>query len=217
MTEIQLRAAICEVGRRLWQKGLVGGAEGNISVRLSARQLLCTPSGMTKGHLKPDDIVVVDLKGNMVSRDGAEDRRQSSEIGLHCAIYAAREDCMAVVHAHPPIATAFALAGEDIPDNLMPESAVVLGSVASVPFAMPGTQAMKDTIDPYLADHKTFLLANHGAVVMGKDVYDAFNRMDTLERVAGAIMNANIIGKARALPAEAFDFLQEKALNGRLD
>lgn len=213
MTELQLRAAICEVGRRLWQKGLVGGAEGNISARLSARQMLCTPSGATKGHLKPDDILVVDMKGELVRGEG----KPSSEIGLHCSIYAGREDCQAVVHAHPPVATAFALAGEDIPDNLLPEAAVVLGSVATLPFAMPGTSAVGEGIEPYLADHKTFLLSHHGAVVMGKDVYDAFNRMDTLERVAQVILHANSIGTARAMPDEAFDHFLNTALNGRLD
>ena len=213
MTELQLRAAICEVGRRLWQKGLVGGAEGNISARLSARQLLCTPSGATKGHLKPDDILVVDMRGELVRGEG----KPSSEIGLHCAIYGAREDCQAVVHAHPPMATAMGLAGEDIPDNLLPEAAVVLGSVATLPFCMPGTPEVAETIEPYLADHKTFLLSHHGAVVMGKDAYDAFNRMDTLERVAQVIANANVLGTARAMPDAAFDQLLETALNGRLD
>lgn len=212
MTELQLRAGVCEVGRRLWIKGLVGGAEGNISVRLSPRQLLCTPSGVCKGFLRPDDLVVVDLKGNPV-REG----RASSEIGLHCAIYAGREDCQAVVHAHPPVATAFALAGEEIPDNVMPESAVVLGSVATVPFAMPGTPAVAEAIEPLLEDHKTFLLASHGAVVMGRDVYDAFNRMETLERVASAVLTARSLGGAKELPDEAFDHLQSVALNGRLD
>lgn len=215
MTELELKAAMCEVGRRLWQRGLVGGAEGNISVRLSPRQLLCTPSGFSKGHLKPDDIVTIDLKGNLVR--GKEGLVPSSEIGLHCAIYAAREDCQAVVHAHPPVATGFALAGEEIPDNLLPESAVVLGSVVNVPFGMPGTPEVSEGIEPYLADHKTFLLANHGAVVMGKDVYDALFRMETLERVAAVLMHAAVLGGARPLPEAAFDELLKKALNGRLD
>lgn len=213
MTELQLRAGICDVGRRLWQKGLVGACEGNLSVRLSARQILITPSGVSKGHLKPDDILVADMKGGLVRGEGAV----SSEVLMHTAIYSAREDCMAVVHAHPSVATAFGLAGEDIPDNLLPESAVVLGSVVTVPFGMPGTKDLPEAMSPYLADHKAFLLSHHGATVMGRDIYDAYNRMETLERVAAVVMQAKTLGGAIPMPEEAFDKLQEVALSGRLD
>lgn len=212
MSELQLRAAICDVGRRLWQKDLVAATEGNISCRLSPRQLLVTPSGTSKGHLKPNDLLIIDAKGNLVRGEG----KVSSEVGLHLAIYAARPDCGAVVHAHPPVATGYALAGEDIPDNLLPESAMVLGSVATVPFAMPGTPALAERIEPLLADHKTFLLASHGAVVMGFDVYDALFRMETLERVAQIILNATLIGKPRPLADADFKTLQTRALHGRL-
>jgi len=154
MTELQLRATLCEVGRRLWQRGLIGASEGNLSVRLNSKYLLCTPSGASKGHLKPNDLVVIDLKGNPV-RD--TDARPSSEIKLHLRCYQIRKDCQAVIHAHPQTATGFALAGEEIPDNLMPEAAIVLGSVATVPFAMPGTNEVPDLLEPLLPDHKTFL------------------------------------------------------------
>ncbi len=213
MSELQLRAAICEVGRRLWQKGLVGATEGNISVRLSSRQLLCTPSGFSKGHMRPDDLIVIDYKGNPV-KEGDSD--PSSEIKLHLRMYEKRKDCMAVVHAHPPIATGFALAGETIPDNLLPEAAVVLGSVATVPFAYPGTNEVPDAIEPLLEDHKTFLMSHHGAVVMGKDVWDAYYRMETLERIANIIMVANMVGGARSMPEYAFQKLLTDSLNGQL-
>lgn len=213
MTELQLRAALCEVGRRLWQRGLVGGNEGNMSCRLSPRQLLVTPSGVSKGHLKPDDLVVTDLKGQPI-REG---QKVSSEVRLHVACYAGRPDCQAVVHAHPPVATAFSLAGETIPDNLLPESAVILGSVATVPFVMPGTDEITGEITPLLPDHKTFILSHHGAATLGKDIYDAYARMETLERVATVIMHAGNIGKIRPMPDRAFDHLLEVALNGRLD
>lgn len=213
MSELQLRAAICEVGRRLWQKGLVGATEGNISVRLSSRQLLCTPSGFSKGHLRPDDLIVIDNKGNPV-KEG--DSKPSSEIKLHLRMYDKRKDCMAVVHAHPPIATGFALAGETIPDNLLPEAAVVLGSVATVPFCYPGTNEVPDAIEPLLEDHKTFLMSHHGAVVMGKDIWDAYYRMETLERIAHIIMVANMVGGARSMPDYAFQKLLSESLNGQL-
>jgi L-fuculose-phosphate aldolase len=212
MTELQLRAALCEVGRRLWQRGLIGATEGNMSARLSPRQILCTPAGVSKGHLRPDDLVIVDTTGKIV-----KGQAPTCEIHLHLKVYQERKDCQAIVHAHPPTATAFALAGEEIPDNLVPEAAVVLGSVAVVPFAMPGTEAVSTAIEPLLEDHKTFLLSHHGALVLGKDVFDAYNRMETLERIARIYLNAQLLGTARPLPDAAFDHLLSHALNGRLD
>jgi L-fuculose-phosphate aldolase len=212
MNELQLRGALCEVGRRLWQRNLVGGAEGNISCRLSPRQLLITPSGVSKGHLKPNDLVIIDLKGELIKGEG----KVSSEFRLHTALYAERPDCQAVVHAHPPVATGFALAGEEIPDNLLPEAGIILGSVATVPFAMPGTEAMGEAIAPLAQDHKTFLLANHGAVTMGRDLYDAAFRMETLERVAAVILYSRALGGSRPLHNDAFDHLLKIGLNGNL-
>lgn len=203
---------MCEVGRRLWQRGLVGATEGNLSVRLSTRQILCTPTGHSLGHLKPDDLVVIDNQGNPVGEG-----KPSSEIKLHLRILAKRPDCQAVIHAHPVIATGFALAGEEIPDNLMPESAYVLGSVATVPFCMPGTDEVPNAIEPLLDDHKTFLLSHHGAVTMGTDLIDAFNRMETLERIAQVILTAKTLGGPRPMPSQAFDHMLKIALNGKLE
>lgn len=211
MSELQLRASLCEIGRRLWQRGLVGATEGNLSARLSERRILCTPAGLSKGHLKPDDLVVIDTAGNPVG-----DGQPSSEIKLHIAIYQARKDCQAVIHAHPPVATGFALAGETIPDNLLPESAVVLGSVATVPFAFPGTDEVPNAIAPLLEDHKTFLMSHHGAVVMGRDLTDAYNRMETLERIAKVVLVAKLLDGPRPMPNSAFDRLLATALNGSL-
>lgn len=212
MKDLQIRALMCEIGRRLWQRGLVGATEGNLSARLSSRQILCTPTGISLGHLKPDDLVVIDNHGNPVGEG-----KPSSEIKLHVRILAKRSDCQAVIHAHPPTATAFALAGEDIPDNLMPEAAYVLGSVPTVPFAMPGTDAVPDAIEPLLEDHKTFLMSHHGAVVMGRDLVDAYNRMETLERIANVILISKQIGGPRPMPDSAFDYMLKVALNGKLE
>ncbi len=212
MKDLQIRALMCEIGRRLWQRGLVGATEGNLSARLSTRQILCTPTGASLGHMKPDELVVIDNQGKPV--DGGT---PSSEIKLHLRILAKRPDCQAVIHAHPPTATAFALAGEDIPDNLLPESAYVLGSVATIPFAMPGTDEVPDAIEPLLEDHKTFLMSHHGAVVMGKDLTDAYNRMETLERISQIILTARQLDTPRPMPDRAFDHMLKVALNGRLD
>lgn len=213
MSELALRATMCEVGRRLWQRGLIGGSEGNFSCRLSPRQLICTPSGASKGHLKPDDLLVVDLNGTLVRGEG----QPSSEIKLHLAMYKRRADCNAVIHAHPLVATAFTIAGEDIPDNVLPESAVALGSVATIPFAFPGTDEVPQSLDPYLEDHKTFLLSHHGAATMGRDLWDACFRMETLERVAMMLLYAKQLDAIRPMPDSAFDRLLKTALNGSLE
>lgn len=206
-----MRASLCEAGRRLWQRGLVGATEGNLSARLSPQRFLCTPSGLSKGHLRPDDLVIVDPKG-----EPCGEGKPSSEMKMHLRIYQRRPDCQAIVHAHPPVATGFALAGEEIPDNLMPESAVILGSVATVPFAMPTTQEVPDAMDALLEDHKTFLLSHHGAVTLGRDILDAYNRMETLERIAKVILVARLLDAPRPMPNAAFDHLLATSLNGTL-
>lgn len=161
--------------------------------------------------MKPKDLVVIDNRGNSI-----EGGAPSSEIKLHLKILACRADCQAVIHAHPPVATGFGLAGETIPDNLLPESAVILGSVATVPFTMPGTDEVPNAIEPLLDDHKAFLMSHHGAVVMGKDLSDAYNRMETLERIAHVVLVAKILGGPRPMPEGAFDIMLSKALNGKL-
>lgn len=132
----------------------------------------------------------------------------SSEIKMHLAIYARRPDCQAVVHAHPPVATAFGLAGESIPDDLLPEAMVVLGSVASVPFCMPGTDDVPNAMAPFLQNHKTFLLCHHGAVTLGRDLVDALHRMETLEKIAQIVLHSKSLGGAKPMPASAFEELK---------
>lgn len=211
--EAELRRALCQAGRLLWERGLVGATEGNLSARLDSGLLLCTPSGLSKGHMAPEDLVICDLEGQPA--DG-QTNRPSSEIRLHLAAYRARPDCQAVVHAHPPIATAFTLAEVTIPDDLMPEAAYVLGPVASVPFAFPGTDEVPNALAPYLAGHKTFLLSHHGAAVLGSSVEDAYNRMETLERIARIVLYARLLGRAVPMPESAQSRLREVALTGAL-
>lgn len=209
-SEAELRLEMVEVGQRLWQRGLVGAAEGNVSCRLGNHGLLCTPSGYSKGHLKPEDLVVIDLDGQPLRRG----TKPSSEIRLHLRCYRFREDCNAVVHAHPPVATAFALAHKTIPDGLLPEAVVVLGSVALCPFGMPGTEDLPDSIEPFLQNHDTLLLSNHGAAALGGDLLDALWRMETLERVAVVALHAESLGGAHPLSAAAIRDLQ--AMRGAL-
>jgi L-fuculose-phosphate aldolase len=215
MDERSVREAMCEIGRRLWERGLIGAAEGNLSARLLDSSILCTPAGVDKGRLQPEDLLVIDFDGNPLPPRGSE-LRPSSEIRLHLAVFKARPDCCAVVHAHPPTATGFALAGLCIPAGCLPEADVVLGPVALVPFAMPGTDEVPRAMAPFLQEHKTFLLANHGAVTLGAELGDAFERMETLERIARIILAATQLGGVRPLPESAATALSERFLNGKL-
>jgi L-fuculose-phosphate aldolase len=197
------------VGARLWLKGLVSGNEGNFSVRVGEDRVLATPSGLSKGHLTPDQIVAIDLDGNPV-----ENGTPSTEIRIHLEAYRQRPDCLAVVHAHPPTGIAFTLAGEQVPDDVLPEAAYVLGQVPTVPFGMPGTSELSDQLRPYLAGHKTFLLSHHGALALGKDVYDACYRMECLESVCRAIFMARLLGKVSPMPPDAYRIFGPMATDG---
>ena len=191
---------------------MVCGTEGDITARLTAKTLIATPDDACLGFLEPKDLVLVDLKGKPKGR-----RQPSSEIKLHLQVYKQRPDCMAVVHAHPPTSTGFSVAGEDIPDNVLPVSAIVLGSVPVVAFGMPGTDETAYNLEPLLDEHKTFMLSHHGALTLGSDVFDALYRMESLENVCDIIITARLLGDVRPMPSDAFDKLLKTALNGRLD
>lgn len=198
MNEEALRRELCRVGRLCWERGLVGAAEGNLSVRLANGRILCSPSGHSKGHLEPADLSIVEEGGAWVS--GPE---PSSELGLHLCLYGERTDCRAVVHAHPPAATAFALAGAPIPDDVLPEGVFVLGAVALAPFAFPGSEEVAARVRPFARTHDAILLANHGAVTVGRSLEEAYFRMETLERVAVVVAGALSLGNVNPLPADA--------------
>lgn len=204
MSEQSLRQQICLVGKDLWERGLVGGAEGNVSARLDDDKVLSTPSGAIKGKLEAKDICLISADGE--SLDG---KQPSSEIKLHLRIYKERPDVNAVVHAHPPVATGFALAGETFLRNMLPEADLVLGPVAMVPFAIPGSYEMGDVIAPLLQNHQAFLLASHGAATVGKDLNEAYMRIETLERIAKVFLVARLLGGAMPLPPEGVRWLSE--------
>jgi L-fuculose-phosphate aldolase len=203
------RAAICDVGARLWQKGLVSGNEGNLSVRVGPDRFLATPAGLSKGHLLPHQLVAIDGDGNPL-----ESGTPSTEIRIHLEAYRGREDCHAVVHAHPPTGIAFTLSGESVPDDVLPEAAYVLGSVPTVPFGMPGTSDLSEQLRPFLSNHKTFLLSHHGALALGKDIYDACYRMECLESVCRAIFMARLMGRVSPMPSEALATFGPMAQDG---
>jgi L-fuculose-phosphate aldolase len=188
-------AAVC---RRLYQRGLIAGQDGNVSVRLRSGHILVTPSGLSKVDVTPGALVELTSEGVQVTRGPAA----SSEVGMHLRIYRERPDVRAVVHAHPPVATAFGVAGRDFMDAVLPEVIFHLGQVPLVPFALPGTPALGDAMAPYLADHDAFLLASHGATTVGPTLRLAHQRMESLEHAARILHVASQIGPATPLRAE---------------
>ncbi len=188
---------IVRVCRRLYERGLVAGPDGNVSVRLAGGAILVTPSGMSKVDVEPGDLVLVD--GDGVLLDG--DRRPSSELKMHLRIYRRRPDVHAVVHAHPPVATGFAVAGESFVAPILPEVILQMGAVPLVPYATPGTDALADRFEPYLDGHDAFLMANHGATTVGATLESAHQRMESLEHAARILLVARSLGRINELSA----------------
>jgi L-fuculose-phosphate aldolase len=192
--------------RRLWEAGLIAGVDGNVSVRLGPERLLVTPSGLLKCDLVPADLVEVDLTG--AHQRGS--RRASSELDLHLRVYRHRADCGAVVHAHPPTATAFAVAGEGLPADVLPELILYLGTVPLVPYATTGTPALGDAVEPFLERHVAVLLANHGALAWGPDLAGAQIRMESLEHSARILLAARALGQIARLTPEQISALDQR-------
>jgi L-fuculose-phosphate aldolase len=202
--------------RRLWQHGLIAGQDGNVSVRHAPGRLLVTPRGLLKSELTPEDIVEVDLEGRHLGGS----RMASTELDLHLRVYRRRPDCGAVVHAHPPMATAFAGVGEGIPGNVLPEVAVLMGEVPVVPYATSGTPALGNAVEPFLEGHDAVLLANHGAVAWGANLATARIRMESLEHAARILAAARCLGPiTRLTPEQMTDLerLRGKARHGQND
>lgn len=190
--------------RRLWQAGLIAGQDGNVSVRYRPNRLLVTPRGVLKSELGPEDLVEVGLDG--VHLGGS--RQATSELDLHLRVYRRRGGCGAVVHAHPPAASGFAVAGEGIPANVLPEVALLTGEVPVVPYATPGTPALGDAVEPYLDDHVAVLLANHGALAWAPDLATARIRMETLEHAARILLAARNLGRVTRLTPDQMHDLE---------
>ena len=192
------RREIVTVCRRLWERGLIAGPDGNVSVRLGADRLLVTPAGLSKVDVRPEDLVELAI-------DGAPQRRglrASSEVSLHLRIYRRRPDVRAIVHAHPPTATGFAVAGEALSASVLPEVILQMGWVPLVPYATPGTEALADQFEPFVAEHDAFLMANHGATTVGDSLRVAHQRMESLEHAARILLTARLLGRTQTLSAD---------------
>ena len=197
-----LRAEMIAVGRKLWQRHYVDGNAGNISVRLGSRYLLCTPTMVSKGDLDPADICLSDLEGNIL----AGDRMRTSEILLHLAIYKGNPQARAVVHCHPPHATAFAITGAAPPNGYIAEYEYFIGPAAMAAYETPGTQAFADTVSPFVRDHNTILLANHGVVCWSDTVTHAEWLVEILDTYCQTLVIAGQIGRPlQPIPAEKIE------------
>ncbi len=203
MDELQVREWIVECGRRLHQKGFVAANDGNISVKFNNHEILATPTGISKGFLKTDDLIVLDLKGNILSGS----RKPSSEIQMHLVIYDERTDARAVVHAHPVYATGFATSNTALQECVLAEIVTTLGSIPLVPYATPSTRELADTLRPYIRSADACLLANHGVVTCGKDLDDAYFKMERVEHYAQILFVAKLLGGSRTLNREEVEKL----------
>jgi L-fuculose-phosphate aldolase len=191
MSEWKLREEFCEIGRRVYNKGFVAANDGNFSYRMSDDRVLCTPTRVSKGFMKPDDLCVVDMDGKQVSGK----RKRSSEILLHLAIMKTRPDVKACLHCHPPHATAFAVAHEPIPKCVMPEFEVFLGEVAITPYETPGGQPFADTVIPYVKDTDVIILANHGTITAGSDLMDAYFKTEIIDAYCRILILTKQLGR----------------------
>jgi L-fuculose-phosphate aldolase len=191
MNEYKLKEQICEIGRRLYNRGFAAANDGNITVRLNDRELLCTPTMVSKGFMKPDDICKVDYEGKQL----AGSRKRTSEVLLHLAVYKNRPDVNAVVHCHPPHATAFAVAHEPIPKCVLPEVEVFLGEVPIARYATPGDQRLPNTIVPYVKDCNTILLANHGTVTFGPTLENAYFNSEIIDAYCRILILSKFLGR----------------------
>jgi len=196
LSDFEAKKAIIEVGKRMYAKGFVASNDGNISIRVGPNAIWTTPTGVSKGYMTQDMLVKINLDGKvLVGRN-----KPSSEVKMHLRVYQENPEVMAVTHAHPPVATSFAIAGISLDRAILPEAVVNLGSVPIAHYATPGSTGVPDSIAPYCKSHNAVLLANHGALSWGKDVFEAYHRLESLEYYATVLMyTGNIIGKANEL------------------
>jgi len=187
---------ICRVGRWMYERGLAVAGEGNLSVRLGADRILITPAGACKGMLAPEDLLVIDPEGEVVSGKG----QPSSETPMHLLFYRVRPDAHAVCHAHPPTATGFAAAGRALEEAVLPEVIVNLGKIPLAPYGTPGTWEVCAALERLVERHDAILVENHGVVTCGPDLRTAYFRMETVEQFARVMFAAEALGGPHLLP-----------------
>ena len=207
----EIKKEICEVGHKLWAKGFVAANDGNISVKISENEYYCTPTGVSKGDLTPDMIIKVDKDGKKLEGK----LNPSSEIKMHMRVYRERPDVTAVVHAHPPVATAFTVADIDLDQYILPEAVLTIGDVPTCDYGTPSTMEIPDSLDPYIQNHDAFLLRNHGALTVGCNLQKAFFVMEEVEFNAVICKHAMDLGAVHEISNDQLKKLMDlrKAMN----
>lgn len=205
LTYMELREQICDICHKMWQLGWVAANDGNVSVKLPDGTFLATPTGMSKSFITPEKLVHIDQDGQIL--DASAGLKPSSEIKMHLRCYKEREDVGAVLHAHPPVATGYAVANKPLDEYFMIETVIALGSIPVTPYGTPSTYEVPDRIAPYLGEHDALLLQNHGALTVGADLITAYYRMETLELFAKISLNAHLLGGAKEISRENIDRL----------
>lgn len=203
----EIKKQICDIGHRIYMNGFVAANDGNISVKVNDNEFYCTPTGVSKGYLTPDMILHVDNKGNILERNSKY--KPSSEFKMHLRVYSERSDVNAVVHAHPPYATAHAVAGLALDSYIMPEAVISLGEVPLTKYGTPSTMEIPDAISGALQNHDAVLLQNHGALTVGEDLIHAYYKMETLEFFAKISYMAKQLGGSNELTSEQIEKLIE--------
>ncbi len=192
---------LVEIAKRLYERNMNAALGGNVSIR-EEEGILITPAGVNKGYLTEADLVLVDLAGNVLRGAG----KPSSEGKMHYEIYRQRPDVKAIIHAHPPFAVGFALAHHDIPDDVLPEATIILGRVPCLPYVTPSTVELAREVAQGLHERDAAIMANHGAITVGKSLEEAYNKMELLEQTCMSLTYATILGGVHHLPDEAMEF-----------
>lgn len=201
----EIKDQMCDVCHKMWQLGWVAANDGNVSVKLEDGTFLATPTGISKSFITPEKIVHIDKDANIIEANG--DYRPSSEIKMHLRCYKERVDVGAVLHAHPPVATGYAVANVPLDEYSMIETVIAIGSIPVTPYGTPSTYEVPDAIAPYLGEHDVVLLQNHGALSVGADLLTAYYRMETLELFAKISLNAHLLGGAKEISRPNIDKL----------
>ncbi len=217
VSEFEIKKQICEIGKRIYNKGMVAANDGNISVKISDNEFLCTPTGVSKGFMTPEYICKVDKDGNVLQAN--EGFRPSSEIKMHMRVYRERPDVKSVVHAHPIFATSFAIAGVPLTQPIMPEAVIALGCVPIAEYGTPSTNEIPDAVEKYLQHYDAVLLANHGALTYSDSLLNAYYKMESLEFYAELLYRAKQLGGPKELSQSQvlrlYEIRREMGLKGK--
>jgi L-fuculose-phosphate aldolase len=194
LTEKQAREELVEVSGLCYSRGYISGTEGNFSIRLADNLILTTPAGTCKGRLRCEDLVLTDINGVSLS-----DAKPSTELKMHLVAYHCRPDVKAVVHAHPTVAVGFTVAGATLSQCVLPEVVCTLGHIPTAPYATPSTEEIPDSIRAYVEKYDAIMLDHHGALTLGKNIFDAYYKLETVEHFAQTMLVAHVLGGPKPL------------------